>query len=48
MTDRFLNFALTGKVKLPNQLSGCRQEIDAAYMKIAEDFIATIPHPNTR
>jgi len=48
MTDRFLYFAQTGALKLPNPLSGCRQTIGSEFEPIAAAFIATIPHPNTR
>ena len=48
MADRFLRFVDTGEVKMPNLLAGCRQEINAEFGAIAEQFIATVPHPNTR
>jgi hypothetical protein len=48
MVDRFMLFVDSGEVKMSNLLAGCRQEVNAEYGAIAEQFIATVPHPNTR
>jgi len=48
MAERFLHFAETGEIHLPNTLKGCRQKLSKTFDEIAEAFIATIHHPNTR
>lgn len=46
--ERFLLFAGTGELKLPNPLAGCRQQLDGDFGTIAGAFIETIPNENTR
>jgi integrase len=46
--DRFLWFAETGELNLPNPTEGCRQELTVYYDSVAKAFIATIPNPNSR
>jgi len=46
--ERFLLFAETSEIKMPNMLKGCREKINTEHDKIVEAFIATVPHPNTR
>jgi len=46
--DRFLWFAETGELKLPNPTKGCRQELTPEYKKIAEAFLSKDMHPSTR
>jgi site-specific recombinase XerD len=46
--QRFLRFVDCGDLKTPNKLKGCWTEINGEFHLISEQFIATIPHPNTR
>ena len=46
--ERFLLFAHTGELKLPNPTAGCRQQLDEHYGAIAGAFIETIPNENSR
>jgi len=48
MVERFLHFVNTGEIKLPNPMKGCQQELASKFETIAENFITTVPHPNTR
>jgi len=45
---RFMSFVATGEVSLTNPVKGCRSEISSAFLEVAEEFIATIDHLNTR
>lgn len=45
---RFVQFAETGTLKLPNPKKGCRQNITPEYEKTAENFLSGDMHPNTR
>jgi len=46
--DRFVWFAETGELKLPNPTKGCRQKLTPKYQEIAEAFLAKEMHPSTR
>lgn len=46
--ERFLLFAKTGTVNLPNPIEGCRQKLNAYFRTIAERFIETDPNLNSR
>jgi len=46
--DRFLWFAETGELRLPNPTKGCQQEITPDYKRIVEAFLSQDMHPNTR
>jgi len=47
-TERFLHFAQTGEVKLPNPQRGARQALTPEYEQIANGYLLTDMHPNTR
>ena len=46
--ERFLFFAETGNLKLPNPTVGCRQQLDEYFGTIAGAFIETVPNENSR
>lgn len=46
--ERFVRFAVTGEVKVPNPLKGCRQILSPEYELIAEAYLSGEMHPNTR
>lgn len=45
---RFAAFAETGEVKLPNPSKGSRQALTPVFEQIAEGYLSTPMHPNTR
>ena len=47
-TERFIWFAETGNLKLPNPMRGCRQALTLEYGQIAEAYLSVEMHPNTR
>ena len=46
--SRFINYANTGAVVLPYPLKGSRSELNTVFSQVADEFIETIPHHNTR
>ena len=46
--ERFIWFAQTGNMKLPNPSKGCRQNLTQEYEQIAEEYLSGDMHPNTR
>ena len=46
--SRFINYVNTGAVVLPNPFKGSRSKLNETFTGIADEFMATIPHPNTR
>jgi len=46
--SRFINYVNTGAVVLPNPFKGSRSKLNAVFTRIADEFIATVPHHNTR
>lgn len=45
---RFLHFAETGEVRLPNPQLGARQSLTLEYEQIAQSYLLSDMHPNTR
>ena len=46
--ERFLWFAETGEVKLPNLQQGSRQALTSEYEQVADGYLSEEMHPNTR
>ena len=46
--QRFVDYAYSGRSRLPNPRQGCRQKLSTGFEKIAEGFISGDFHPNTR
>lgn len=46
--SRFINFVNTGDVTPTCTTKGCRSKISRPFFEIAEEFISTIPHANSR
>jgi integrase len=46
--ERFINFAENNCLTLPNTTLGCRQKLPKQLERIADEFIETIPNPNSR